>query len=253
MADAAESPDDVPPSTTEVDAPASTSTDNAGSDATGAVAETAEAMSSLAVAAAKNQESVPTPPTETATTTTVSPVGNIPVVPVVQPIAVEDGDDDDDDDEEEYVEEEDDDDDEDDEEGDEDYNPLNEFLAMLPPKVLPRITRLKTLNDTRESILEEYLAERAALELKYAAKMEPLYDERRKVVNGELDDAVAEKKDGEVAGEKEESEAAARREGEEDIKGIPQFWACAMGNIDVIAEMITEGKWGIKHRSEDDE
>ena len=137
-------------------------------------------------------------------------------------------------------------DDDDDEEGDEDYNPLNEFLSMLPPKVLPRITRLKTLNDTRESILEEYVAERAALELKYAAKMEPLYEERRKVVNGELDEAEAEKKDGEVADEKEESVAAASGEGEEDIKGIPQFWACAMGNIDVIAEMITEGKWGMK-------
>ena len=195
MADAAESSDDVPPSTTEVDTPASTSADKDGSDATGAVAETAEVLSSLAVDAVEKQDSTPTAPT-TATTTTVAPVvDNIifapPVVPAVQPIDVEDVDDDDEDNH--HGEDEDDD---DDEEGDEDYNPLNEFLSMLPPKVLPRITRLKTLNDTRESILEEYVAERAALELKYAAKMEPLYEEHRKVVNhGELDDADAEKKD----------------------------------------------------------
>ena len=25
-----------------------------------------------------------------------------------------------------------------------------------------------------------------------------------------------------------------------DVKGIPQFWACAMGHVDVIAELITE-------------
>ena len=121
-------------------------------------------------------------------TATVAAVTAPPVVDV------EDGDNDDDDDENHGKDDNDDDDDE--EEGDEDYNPLDEFLAMLPPKVLSRITRLKTLNDTRESILEEYVAEHAALELKYAAKMEPLYEEHRKVVNhGELDDADAEKKD----------------------------------------------------------
>ena len=26
------------------------------------------------------------------------------------------------------------------------------------------------------------------------------------------------------------------------MKGIPQFWACAMGHVDVIAELITEGE-----------
>ena len=28
----------------------------------------------------------------------------------------------------------------------------------------------------------------------------------------------------------------------EAVKGIPQFWACAMGHVDVIAELITEGE-----------
>ena len=44
MGDATESSDDVPPSTMEVDTPASISADNAGSDVAGAVAETAEAL-----------------------------------------------------------------------------------------------------------------------------------------------------------------------------------------------------------------
>lgn len=94
----------------------------------------------------------------------------------------------------------------------------------------PRLERLKSLNDQREELLQRYQVERAALEVKYADLMTPLYDERRKVVNGELDEkqAVA---DGEEANVNEE----------EEVKGIPQFWACAMGNVDVIAELITEG------------
>jgi nucleosome assembly protein 1-like 1 len=104
-----------------------------------------------------------------------------------------------------------------------------EFLSLLPPAVHPRLERLKSLNDQREELLQRYQVERAALEVKYADLMTPLYDERRKVVNGELDEkqAVA---DGEEA-----------NANEEEVKGIPQFWACAMGNVDVIAELITEG------------
>jgi hypothetical protein len=104
-----------------------------------------------------------------------------------------------------------------------------EFLSLLPPAVHPRLERLRSLNDQREELLQRYQVERAALEVKYADLMTPLYDERRKVVNGELDEkqAVA---DGEEA-----------NANEEEVKGIPQFWACAMGNVDVIAELITEG------------
>lgn len=100
-----------------------------------------------------------------------------------------------------------------------------EFMSLLPPAVLPRIEQLKTLHGKRDELLERYQVERAALELKYAELMGPLYEERRRVVNGE---AVGEgDADGDADGE--------------DVKGIPQFWACAMGNMDVIAELITEG------------
>lgn len=103
-----------------------------------------------------------------------------------------------------------------------------EFMSMLPPAVLPRIEHLKTLHGKRDELLEKYQAERAALEKKYSELMAPLYEERKRVVNGEQDVDAA-------------SGDAAASDGEE-VKGIPQFWACAMGNMDVIAELITEGK-----------
>ncbi|KAL9181885.1 hypothetical protein ACHAXT_012228 [Thalassiosira profunda] len=130
----------------------------------------------------------------------------------------------------------------------------NEFLSLLPPCILPRIDKLKELNEKREEILEEYRLERAALEKKFNAKMVPLYEERRGVVNGERDEEIAaasneEKEDaGGAAAAEGAVEDASDDEGaqvgqvgdEEDVKGIPQFWACACGHVDVIAELITE-------------
>ena len=66
----------------------------------------------------------------------------------------------------------------------------NEFLSLLPPSIIPRIDKLKALNDKRDEILEEYRLERAALEMKFHKKMDPLFEERRGVINGEFDDTI---------------------------------------------------------------
>ena len=63
---------------------------------------------------------------------------------------------DDNDAEEENGEEEEDDDDED-----------EDPLARLPPQVVPRVLKLNELNEQRDKIMQDYLAERAALEQKY--------------------------------------------------------------------------------------
>lgn len=240
MADAAESSNVLPhPTTSDGDATSATTTDVVGASCNDTVNENAAALSSLALAA--EQDPVSTQP-PAATDNGIAPSAAV-VVSAEQQIDVEDGE-----------EEENNDDDDDGDDGDvEAYLPHDEFLSLLPPVVLPRIAHLKTLNDTRDVILEEYRIERAALELKYAAKMEPLYEERRRVVNGEsLIEDVREKEkqdagvpDGEDnEGRKAEREGGADDDDDDDIKGIPQFWACAMGNVDVIAEMITEGKGG---------
>ena len=136
----------------------------------------------------------------------------------------------------------------------------NEFLSLLPPCIIPRVDKLKKLNEKREEILEEYRLERAALEMKYAKKMDPLFEERRGVINGEFDDAigstdttqstdevdeeyvdVADEGIVEEVNEDEENEQQMPQQpGANAVKGIPQFWACALGHVDVIAELITE-------------
>lgn len=138
----------------------------------------------------------------------------------------------------------------------------NEFLSLLPPCIIPRVDKLKSLNDKRDEILEEYRLERAALEMKYAKKMDPLFEERRGVINGEFDDTFGSTADttqstnrvvdeeyvdvaeeGVVEDVKEDDENEQQmpeQPGANAVKGIPQFWACALGHVDVIAELITE-------------
>ena len=112
-----------------------------------------------------------------------------------------------------------------------------EFLSLLPPNVLPRIDHLKVLHGKRDELLTRYRVERAALEVKYADLMKPIYEERKQIVNGALE--ATKKNDDAAAAE----DAAVAADGGEEaaVKGIPQFWACACGNMDVIAELIAEG------------
>ena len=118
-----------------------------------------------------------------------------------------DGEDDDDEEDEEDEDEDDDDDDEDD--------PMKD----LPPAVVARVEQLQELNAERETIMMSYLEERAALELKYRQLCQPLYDQRAAIVQG-----------GNHKNNTEES-------GEQ---GIPQFWVCAMGHEEDVAELLTE-------------
>mmetsp|Transcript_17242 Transcript_17242/g.31158 ORF Transcript_17242/g.31158 Transcript_17242/m.31158 type:complete len:449 (+) Transcript_17242:35-1381(+) len=125
----------------------------------------------------------------------------------------------------------------------------NEFLSLLPPCILPRIDKLKSLNVKRDEILDEYRVERAMLEKKFSAIMQPLYEERKAVVIGEFDGAIGEEakklkvdvaEEGVVEDVNDEEDSAGGGGGQQDVRGIPQFWACAMGHVDVIAELITE-------------
>jgi nucleosome assembly protein 1-like 1 len=105
---------------------------------------------------------------------------------------------------------------------DDDDDDEDDFVLSLPESVQKRVNELKQLDNERDSIMEEYLKERAALEKKYADMCTPLYDKRRIVIN---DTAL--------------SEEQAASESEEMV-GIPDFWTVAMSNIEVIDELITE-------------
>jgi nucleosome assembly protein 1-like 1 len=110
-----------------------------------------------------------------------------------------------------------------------------QFLSLLPPCIHPRLDKLKALSEDRTQLLEQYLVERAQLEQKYSGLMKPLYEKRRDVVMGALDEDIAKESAAVTA-----NNGAADQQQQQEVKGIPQFWACAMGHIDVIAELITD-------------
>ncbi|GKY94211.1 hypothetical protein MPSEU_000387000 [Mayamaea pseudoterrestris] len=118
------------------------------------------------------------------------------------------------------------------EDEDEDENPLQH----LPEYVIHRVERLRSLHDKREHIMADYLAERAALEYKFGALLNPLFQERNSIVQGEMDDEIAKDHAGEETTDAEEAQA----DHGAPVKGIPQFWLCAMMHNETTAELITE-------------
>lgn len=134
-----------------------------------------------------------------------------------------------------------------------DFNNLNpseinaQFLSLLPPCIHPRLDKLQSLSEDRLQLLEQYLIERAALEQKYNGLMKPLYEERRSVIAGECDEEIGASADATNTTSAAVATSSSHDDNEDDtnnnnnnVKGIPQFWACAMGHIDLLAELITE-------------
>lgn len=105
-------------------------------------------------------------------------------------------------------------------------------LAHLPGYVLSRVEKLQELDKKRNVVMEKYLEERAALEQKFQAILKPFYKERASVVRGEQDELIAHRFKTE-SGEN-------RVPSPEDEVGVPQFWACAMTQMETIGELITE-------------
>lgn len=139
---------------------------------------------------------------------------------------------------EEEENDEDDDDDEDDDEEEED------FMAEIPPAMRALVDHLKELNTKRDSYMEEYLKERAALEQKYHALCVPLFEQRRDTINGENSKNEIENhavdSENNVSPSPADDEIEVGQEDADDVKGIPEFWTLAMSNIETIEDLITE-------------
>jgi len=114
------------------------------------------------------------------------------------------------------------------EEDEEDDDDEDDIMRDLPRAMVKRVEKLQELHKQQEQIMEKYLEERAKLEQKYRSLCHPLYTERAKIIAGE--------KDEEIAG----SDELKKNDDDEIAKGIPQFWVCAMGHNENIAELLTE-------------
>lgn len=110
---------------------------------------------------------------------------------------------------------------------DDDDADVDDPLAHLPDYVLKRVEKLRELDTKCETITEQYVAERAEFEKKFAALYGAVYSERAEIVRGDKD---------ETANGSPRSEQG----DEPPVKGIPHFWVTAMSHHDEVAEWITE-------------
>ena len=96
----------------------------------------------------------------------------------------------------------------------------SDVFEHLPTEVARRVYALEHLQEKRHEIELQFRKELAVLEKKYESLYEPLYEERKKIINGDREATEEEYKDREgshIIEEKEEKDA-------EQVKGIPNFW-----------------------------
>jgi nucleosome assembly protein 1-like 1 len=138
--------------------------------------------------------------------------------------APKDGDDDDDDDEDDDEDGDNDEDEDDDEE--EDTLPMTKGMIA---KVIA-LTKQQREMDVMD---EEYKKERMELEKKYLALKQPIFEDRRKLVAGEIPPPEPEQNEIDLCGLGEPSEG-------EEVVGIPQFWLNCLHNNSSISYYIQE-------------
>lgn len=126
------------------------------------------------------------------------------------------------------------------------------IVEVLPVPVARRIEGLKGVQAEHVKLEHELKREMLELEKKYLIKSLPLYERRRKILQGEAEPTAEEIAAGEAVSEKDDPEGAAaakadREEAEKKlsdddkaIKGIPNFWLTVLRNHDGLSSTITE-------------
>ena len=102
----------------------------------------------------------------------------------------------------------------------------------LPKEVLRRVLGLRVLQDKRETLMKEYAKERSELEKKYRSLQRPMFEERKKIVTGEVEP--------ELSPEDEATVLSSGADAEEVPKGIPDFWLSALGRNDAFEQYLEE-------------
>lgn len=134
------------------------------------------------------------------------------------------------------------------------------YFSSLPKKAKEGVYVLKTLQEKQYVIEAEFQADLLELERKYADKYKAIYEDRKKIVNGEVELKKEDIEHGkavleEELGDEEEEDGDENGNGngngngnedEDDakenanVKGVPFFWLTAMQNLPPVADMISD-------------
>lgn len=118
---------------------------------------------------------------------------------------------------------------------------------------------LKVLSDKRSHLADQFEAEIKALDAKIAEKKKPLYDERNKIISGEIKEfgtyvskfdethknlekqcALIQRKESDKEKEKDEEIKAPEVDNLKGVEGIPDFWYRSIKNNQMIYELAKE-------------
>lgn len=137
------------------------------------------------------------------------------------------------------------------------------YIESLPPSVQRRIKALKNLQVEYTKIEQEFFAEVASLEAKFAAKYKPLLEKRSEIVTGRYeptdkeceweddedddddnDDDDVDKKAKDLAsnGKPAAKTASNTDAGADDdqMTGIPSFWLTIFKNVEMLEDLVKE-------------
>jgi nucleosome assembly protein 1-like 1 len=113
--------------------------------------------------------------------------------------------------------------------GDGEDSDSEDGVAASKP-ILRCVQVLRNLQDQASDLKTAYRAERVALEQKYAALNQPIYDKRVPIISGEQAPVLT----------KEEEDGLPDDAPDSDQKGIPGFWLQALGQHQELQNWITE-------------
>jgi len=113
------------------------------------------------------------------------------------------------------------------------------LMESLPASVKRRVKALKKMQLEQVTLEAQYQQELNLLDLKYDALKKPVFAKRSTIISGGYEPTEEEC---DYADEEDEDEEPITEveEGEDDIKGIPQFWLQAFQNCPVIEEAIED-------------
>lgn len=128
------------------------------------------------------------------------------------------------------------------------------YVETLPKKVKNRVYGLKSIQANQMKLEAEFQKELLELEKKFFKLYEPLYEQRKKIIVGDLEPTTEEIEEGKALEEEEhdhsecegdhehehEEEEEEEEEDDDDTKGIPGFWLTALENLTTVSETITE-------------
>jgi nucleosome assembly protein 1-like 1 len=117
-------------------------------------------------------------------------------------------------------------------------NWADEFVAGLAPEIRARVHALQGMQKDYDEVQTKQMEEHKQIVIKYAEKLAPLLEKRKKLIVGELEPTEEEIKKGTPEGMPDTTEADKGRKA--DTKGVPDFWYTVLSNNDDFAQLITE-------------